>query len=588
MIWSSILVQMRFGSFSVLLAMLFLHTKVVAQEAIVQYADSNRTPTYAEVIDFYRQVNSSPYMLLDSVGTTDAGYPLHTLIIDSRQQFQPDAIRAAGRSVLLINNAIHPGEPDGVDACIRLADKWVQQPDLLPDNLVIVIIPVYNIGGALNRNSHSRANQNGPESYGFRGNARNFDLNRDFIKQDTENARTFASIYHRWQPEFFIDTHVSNGADYQHVMTLVPTQHDKLSPPLGDFLVETVLPFLYDGMEAAGFPMSPYVDPIGATPDAGIVGFLDHPRYSTGYTALFNTIGFMTETHMLKPYAQRVAATEVFIEQTIAFMETQTATIIEQKAKADLYNLYATALPLNWKPDLACKDSIYFRGYTAKYKPSAVSGADRLYYDRTAPWERNIPLYDHYDPDDHVTVPEAYIIPAAWKDIAVKLQRNGIQYTMVNASDTLAAEVYYIDDYKTLERPYEGHYLHYATGTRTEQVQWAVQPGDIIVPLHQAGRRFIAEVLEPKGPDSYFSWNRFDPILMQKEWYSAYVFEDAAAALLEEDAVLREAFETLKQQDPAFAGNPSEQLYYIYRHSPYYEPTHLRYPIGRIMRDRGN
>ena len=573
---------MRFGSVSVWLLLACLPTILIAQESITQYAYSNRTPTYFEVIDFYRQVSSSPYARLDSAGTTDAGYPLHTLILDRQQQFEPDVIRRASRSLLLINNAIHPGEPDGVDACIRLVHQWVNAPELLPENTVIVIIPMYNIGGALNRNSHSRANQNGPESYGFRGNARNYDLNRDFIKQDTENARTFVRIFHYWKPDIFIDTHVSNGADYQHVMTLVPTQHDKLSPPLGDYLVETVLPSLYRGMEAAGFPMSPYVDPIGATPDAGIVGFLDHPRYSTGYAALFNTIGFMTETHMLKPYPQRVAATEAFIEQTLAMMARETTTLKHLRAEAEKYNRQAPALPLNWKPDLACRDSVYFRGYTARYKPSEVSGAERLYYDRSAPWEKNIPLYDHYDPDDHVQVPPVYILPSAWKSVAIMLERNGIVYTTADKSDTLTAEVYYIDDYQTSERAYEGHYIHYATLTLTEQEMVVVQPGDIIIRTNQPGRRFIAEVLEPTAPDSYFSWNYFDPILMQKEWFSSYVFEDVAAELLREDAVLRTAFETKKQQEPAFANNAFEQLYFIYRHSPYYEPTHMRYPVLRV------
>ena len=71
---------------------------------------------------------------------------------------------------------------------------------------------------ALNRNSTTRTNQNGPESYGFRGNARNYDLNRDFIKSDTKNAKTFAQIFHLVQPDVFIDNHVSNGADYQYIL----------------------------------------------------------------------------------------------------------------------------------------------------------------------------------------------------------------------------------------------------------------------------------------------------------------------------------------------------------------------------------
>ena len=103
---------------------------------------------------------------------------------------------------------------------------------------MIVIIPVYNVGGALNRGSYSRANQNGPEAYGFRGNARNLDLNRDFIKCDSRNARSFNRLFNQWKPDVFVDTHTSNGADYQYVMTLISTQKDRLGGALGEFLTQ--------------------------------------------------------------------------------------------------------------------------------------------------------------------------------------------------------------------------------------------------------------------------------------------------------------------------------------------------------------
>ena len=85
-------------------------------------------------------------------------------------------------------------------------------------------IPVYNVDGALSRQDTSRVNQNGPEAFGFRGNARHLDLNRDFIKADSLNARTFAQVFTRWDPDVMVDTHTSNGADYQHVVTLIATQ----------------------------------------------------------------------------------------------------------------------------------------------------------------------------------------------------------------------------------------------------------------------------------------------------------------------------------------------------------------------------
>ncbi len=65
----------------------------------------------------------------------------------------------------MVNNGIHPGEPCGIDASVKLArDILAKDNELWPlmDSTVLCIIPVYNIGGAHNRSSFNRANQNGP------------------------------------------------------------------------------------------------------------------------------------------------------------------------------------------------------------------------------------------------------------------------------------------------------------------------------------------------------------------------------------------------------------------------------------------
>ena len=96
----------------------------------------------------------------------------------------------------------------------------------------------------LNRSSNSRANQNGPNEYGFRGNAQNLDLNRDFIKMDTENSFTFAKIFHDLNPDVFVDNHVSNGADYQYVLTYISSLRQRLAPSLSTIIYDSLLPNL--------------------------------------------------------------------------------------------------------------------------------------------------------------------------------------------------------------------------------------------------------------------------------------------------------------------------------------------------------
>lgn len=92
------------------------------------------------------------------------------------------------------------------------------------ENVLLVAIPIYNIGSSLNRNLTTGVNQNGPEENGFRRNSKNFDLNRDFIKSDTKNTKSFIEIFQTYNPDIFIDNHVSNVADYQYMLTYIMTE----------------------------------------------------------------------------------------------------------------------------------------------------------------------------------------------------------------------------------------------------------------------------------------------------------------------------------------------------------------------------
>ena len=211
--------------------------------------NKNTTVTYEEGIDLYKKLDKAYKQLkVIEFGTTDSGHPLHVAILSKDKIFDPEKVRKNGKRVLLINNAIHPGEPCGVDATIMLIRDYLQKEELQQylEHVVIVAIPFYNIGGVLNRGSYSRANQVGPREYGFRGNARNLDLNRDFVKCDSKNAQSFNKLFHLWQPDIFIDNHTSNGADYQYTMTLIATQHNKLEQPMADYLNNRLEPHLYE------------------------------------------------------------------------------------------------------------------------------------------------------------------------------------------------------------------------------------------------------------------------------------------------------------------------------------------------------
>ena len=572
------------------LACLIMALPSSGQGLVSTYEKSNHleTSTYEEGMAFFHALaEKHPEVQLIEEGPTDSGYPLNVVLISRSKNFDIQQLKNEGKAVFLINNAIHAGEPDGVEASQMLARDLLENKKMsrLLDNTVIAIIPFYNIGGVLNRNSGSRVNQNGPKEYGFRGNARNFDLNRDFIKTDTRNARSFSELFQKLDPDVFVDTHVSNGADYQYVATTIATQNDKLGGPLADYMKKEMLPFHYEFMKEAGTEMTPYVNIWGmSTPDMGYSEFIDLPRYSSGYAALFNTPGFISETHMLKTFEQRVEATYNYLLGLITFTNTNGKEIINLRNETKRQIAEQKEFVVSWKlNDKEC-DSILFKGYEAERPVSEITGQVRLKYDRARPYEKKIAYYNHYDPDVTVSRPDYYVVPKGQWPVIERLKWNNIEMEVVKEAREITVEVYHIVSFKTQKQPFEGHYMHYDVEVEARKELVQLEPGDLLVPVNQWRNRYIVETLEPQASDSFFNWNFFDTILQRKEGFSAYVFEDLALEILEQHPEIKEALEVKKKEDIEFAQNGYAQLMFIYEHSNHNEKAYMRYPIYRYLK----
>jgi len=544
-----------------------------------------QTASYEVCIAYYKQLDElSPALSIREMGMSDAGYPYHVLLYSNDGSADPAVWHRQHKAVILINNGIHPGEPDGVDASMLLIRDLVAGKTRLPDNVALAVIPVFNIGGALNRGPWSRVNQNGPENYGFRGNAQNLDLNRDFTKNDSRDARSFVEIFHWVDPVLQIDNHVSDGADYQYTMTLLATQWNKLGGEMGTFLHDVFQPALFAEMEKRGWPMTPYVEFEEGNPDRGWDGFYDEPRYSSGYAALFHTMAFMPETHMLKPFNDRVRSTYALMQTMIGAASAHATELLAHRSHDIAADRDSVRLSLDWKVDTTRWDALNFRGYTADEKTSGVTGLPRLYYDHNRPFVRQVRFYDYFVSDAAVTVPSAYLIPQGWHDVIDLLKLNGVRMRRVGQDSLVSVEIYHIADYRPAGRAYEKHHKNSATRVTASRGEIRLLKGDYVIPTDQAARRFIVEMLEPTGEDSYFAWNFFDAILQEKEGYSAYRWEDVAEQWLKDHPALREELEAKRKADPAFAKDARQQLNFVYRHTPYYEPEHLRYPVYRVIK----
>ena len=554
-----------------------------AQQTRFEKSNGTETPTYFETINFYKALDKFSDNISMKEGTiSDAGYPLHIVLVSADKSFDPAAWHKKNKVVIMINNGIHPGEPDGIDASMMLVRDIKDKKIMLPDNVVLAVIPVYNIGGALNRNSTTRVNQNGPVEFGFRGNSQNLDLNRDFTKNDSKEAKAFAKLFHWLNPDIFIDNHVSDGADYQHTMTLITTQYEKLGATAGTWLRNVFEPQIYEGMKEKKWDLIPYVEFDGADFNKGITMFYETPRYSSGYAALFGTFSFIPETHMLKPYKERVSSTYDLMATFINKAAANASELLAVRKKAAAEMLVQKQFPLKWTIDKTKNSSIKFKGYEQDTAVSEATGLNKMVYNRNKPYSRDVKFFNYFKPENIVEKPKAYIIPAGWNDVVERLELNGIKTRKLLNDSSISVSFYRIDEYKSRPTPYEKHHGNYAVKTTKFSESTNFLKGDYIIDLNQPGNRYIVEMLEPTGDDSFFAWNFFDAILQQKEGYSDYRWEDIAADVVKKDPTLQQKLAAKKTAEPEFAKNAGAILNYIYKNSVYYEKAHMRYPVYRV------
>ena len=390
-----------------------------------------------------------------------------------------------------------------------------------------------------------------------------------------------------WDPDVFIDTHTSNGSDYPYVMTLIANQKDKLNLPLPDFLYEEMLPHIYNEMNEGPYELIPYVYHRNyPDPEKGIVAFMDHPRYTTGYVSLFNTIGFTTEAHMFKDFEDRVLATYHFIHTVSAYTAANNEKIRTVRNLAEDQLLKKKEFVLSWELDTSSYELLNFKGYKIENGISPLTGQPNYTFNRDSAWEKEIKNYTSYKPVKTVLAPDFYIVPQAWAEVIERLKINKIEYSILKKDTSLFVEYYLINDYKTYTKPYNGHYKHYDTEVIPYKAELDFYQGDLLIPLNQKARDYLVQTLEPEGEDSFFNWNFFDSILSRKEYFSPYVFEAKAMEILAMDSDLQKEFNNKKEEDPDFAANHYAQLKFIYEHSPYAENVYKRYPVARLFIER--
>ena len=570
-----------------------------------ELSEYRTTPDYAETIAYLERIAAAhpDRVRIESFGTTGEGRDLKIVIASRDGVFAPEAIHASGRAVLLVQNAIHAGEMDGKDACLALLRDLLQddeRPGLL-EHVAFVFIPVYNVDGHERRSAFSRINQKGPELAGWRANATNLNLNRDYLKAEAPETRAFLGMFHRWMPDFFVDDHVTDGADFQYDVTFAIDATPDVFPATAAWVRERLTPELVRRVNATGhraFPDTVFLRD-DTDPAQGLAFHENPPRFSTGQMILENRPGLLVELHMLKDYRTRVTANYAILRALLEILNRDVATVrsLNQQADRSATRLAAERGPGSSFPLIVTSEGesvlVRFQGVEYTRAPSEVSGTAMVRYGSRA-WESDLPAASVPRVAVSIVPPAGYIVPPQWTQVIDVLEAHGLSLRRTTAEWSGEVERYRCSGMVWPASPFEGRFpilrggnVEHGMGRfgtcRLTTETLTFPAGSVVVPLDQRLSKVAIHWLEPEAPDSALRWGFFASIFEQKESAEAYVLEPLARDMMAKDPDLRKEFERRIATDREFAADPSARLSFFYDRSPWGLANQVgEYPVGRL------
>jgi murein tripeptide amidase MpaA len=562
----------------------------IPQDWLTHFEASNQkeSPRYAETMAYFNKLAAaSPYAKMFTFGVSPQGRDLNYLVVSNGSEFQPQQAHSSWKAIVLIQNGIHAGEIEGKDASMLLLREILitKEKQHLLDKLVLLVIPILNVDGHERISPANRPNQNGPAEMGWRTTSHNLNLNRDYMKTDAPEMRALLKLYSSWLPDFLIDNHTTDGADFQYHVTYGLERHQNIDRALGTWGTQHLMPNVLADVEALGFLTAPYIDVDSGNLEQGIVIDANLPRYSTGYAALQNRLCLLVETHSLKPFGERVYATKAINEATFEYINAHAAELKKLNREADTQAVQTYCIDRRPLPvEIAATNEVTpfrFKGFKSYEEESPLTGAKVIKFTSTR-MEFEVPLYDRTKVVKSVSIPVAYCIPEQFSPLIERLYLHGIEVQTLNGDHTCTVERYRFKQVSFATRPYEGRQLVDCGVERFEE-HLVLPHGTYCVPSAQRTVRVIANLLEPESPDSYVHWGFFNAFFERKEFAEPYVMEPIAREMMQADRELREQFYRKLDEDELFRNDPVARLDFFYQRSVYFDTAERVYPIMRIV-----
>uniref|UniRef100_A0A486XIF2 Peptidase M14 domain-containing protein n=1 Tax=Rheinheimera sp. BAL341 TaxID=1708203 RepID=A0A486XIF2_9GAMM len=537
----------------------------------------NDSPDYAATIAYLQKlVDSSDLLQLEQFGTSPQGRPMW--LVKASKALHKIAANPH-RPLLLVQAGIHSGEIDGKDAGLMLLrDIAHGEKGHLLANADLLFIPILSVDGHERRSEFNRMNQRGPVQQGWRATAQNLNLNRDYAKAEAAEMQALLAVINHYQPDLYIDVHVTDGEDYQYDITYGFNEpFAAVSVNSASWLARVYRPAVNAALEHNGhLPGSLVFGVDNLDFSKGISGWTASPRYSNGYGDVRHLPTVLVENHSLKPYRQRVLGTYVLLEQSLQLLNEQGKALIMAR-QADI-NARPQRMVLSYKAsDVA--DLMDFKGMSYQVRQSAISGASYVHWTGEPTLYQQLPVYWDKVADAEIMVPKAYWLPPEQQQAISKLKLHGIAVDVLSKPTRVTAQQLQLEQYQFADTPFESRFMLQQARFSRVNGNFNLTPGWVKVNTDQPLGRLAVALLEPTAPDSFFSWGFFPGMFERTEYFEPYAIEPLIAKMLAEQPGLQQKFEQALAEDEQLRNNPRQRYNWFYRQMPFYDQHYLKYPV---------
>ncbi|AQQ01428.1 peptidase M14 [Pseudoalteromonas aliena] len=539
------------------------------------------SPDYAGTMAFVdRLVAANPTQFKSqTIGYSNSKRAIKMLVASEQGFFEAGKMANSTKPTIFIQAGIHAGEIDGKDAMFMLLRDIAtgKRRDILK-KVNILFIPILNVDGHERSSVFNRINQRGPAKMGFRTNANNLNLNRDFTKLDTPEVRSVLKVINDYNPNLYIDVHVTDGADYQYDVTYgYNPVFSSESPAVSDTLNQFFKPVIDNTLAEQGHTPGPLVFVMDKRDfKKGLAGWVATPRYSNGWGDLKSLPTILVENHSLKPYKQRVLGTYVFLDGVINALSTHSHELANAVKKEQEFVPKQLIVKRGYAKQA---DTIaQFKGIEYSSSMNALSGQNEVKYLGKAQTYIDLPIYWQKNVEHTVEVPKAFFIPPVYSDIIEKLKLHGVSVNKLEGANTQPLKVARVTEHSFDKTPYEGRFRVSASFDYLPVINIDLD-GWYQVTTQQKAGELAVHLLHPEAPDSFFAWGEFNTIFQRTEYMENYALIPYARKMLKDNPTLALAYDKKINNDKAFSLDPDARLNWLYEHSPFYDQAYLKYPI---------